>query len=85
MDKKSYHSCDVIILEADGRIDGTNGYGYPIQERYKEFNIKTSKFNLKKNFDKLEELPAKPILISGGMTEVTLDMVKKSIEDEFEK
>lgn len=82
---KANHKTDkseVIILEADGKVDETNGYGYLIRKRLHEFGIKTSIIYLPEVADQLQTLPRKPFIISGGMTEVTaeLDWIKKSKE-----
>ena len=64
----------ILILEADGKVDKKHGFGFLIQKRLQEFNIKSSKINLPKFASKLETLPKKPMIISGGMTEVTSDV-----------
>jgi len=68
------YDADIIILEADGKVDPDHGYGYLLKKRLQEFNINTSLFSLPKNADKLGQLPPKPLLISGGATEVTADV-----------
>lgn len=73
---------EVIILEADGKVDETNGYGFLIQKRLNEFNINSVKLYLPEIVEQLETLPYKPMIISGGMTEVTADIewINKSKE-----
>ena len=65
---------DVIILEADGLIDEKHGYGTPIANRLKEFGIRSTIFPVEPNIDRLDTLPYRPLIISGGMTEVTADI-----------
>lgn len=65
---------DVIILEADGKIDEKHGYGYLIDKHLKSFGYSTRIFPMEKRFQKYNQLPKDiPIIISGGMTEVTSD------------
>ncbi len=65
---------DIIILQADGLIDEKNGYGYPIQNRLNELEITSQIVDIAHNTDILNDLPLKPLIISGGMTEVTSDI-----------
>ncbi|MHA1883327.1 MAG: type 1 glutamine amidotransferase [Candidatus Thorarchaeota archaeon] len=65
---------DVIILEADGLIDEKHGYGTPIANRLEEFGIRSTMFHVEPNIDRLDTLSHKPLIISGGMTEVTADI-----------
>jgi GMP synthase-like glutamine amidotransferase len=65
---------DVIILEADGKIDEKHGYGYLIDKHLKSFGYSTTIFPMEKRFQKYNQLPKDiPIIVSGGMTEVTSD------------
>jgi GMP synthase-like glutamine amidotransferase len=61
----------VIVLQADGAIDGQHGYGHPIRLRLEEYGILAEIVDIPNNADELDTLPPKPIIISGGMTEVT--------------
>ena len=74
MNQKELEECEIIILEADGKVSDTNGYGYLIQKRLKEENIQSAKIYLPENTERLSTLPLKPTIISGGMTEVTKDI-----------
>ncbi|MBD3404702.1 MAG: hypothetical protein GF411_01045 [Candidatus Lokiarchaeota archaeon] len=65
---------DIFVLQADGKIDSTHGYGYPIQQRFSEHDIHVVIVHFADNVDILDELPKKPLVISGGMTEVTADI-----------
>ena len=65
---------DVIILEADGLIDSSNGYGTPILQALEDNGISASLVPIAHNTDVLQNLPKKPLIISGGMTEVTADI-----------
>ncbi|MGY5853341.1 MAG: hypothetical protein RTU92_07250 [Candidatus Thorarchaeota archaeon] len=65
---------DVIILEADGRIDATHGYGTPIHDALTEHEITSSIVPIAHNTEVLERLTRKPLILSGGMTEVTADI-----------
>ena len=67
-------AAEVIILEADGLIDDKHGYGTPIHRRLQESGIKSKIFPVQENIDELDSLPAKPLILSGGMTEVTADI-----------
>ncbi|MHA1905724.1 MAG: type 1 glutamine amidotransferase [Candidatus Thorarchaeota archaeon] len=71
---KELEEVDVIILQADGLIDEKNGYGYPIQKRLTELEIKSNIVEIANRTEILTELPQKPLIISGGMTEVTADI-----------
>jgi GMP synthase-like glutamine amidotransferase len=64
----------VIILEADGMVDSTHGYGFLLQKRLLEYKINSKKVYLPEIADQLDTLPKKPMIISGGMTEVTADI-----------
>ena len=65
---------DIIILEADGLIDETHGYGFSILKRLVEFNLKPALVSIVDNAEVLYQLPRKPLIFSGGMTEVTADV-----------
>ncbi len=65
---------DVIILEADGQIDGTHGYGTPIHDALTEHKITSSILSISHSTEVLQKLPKKPLILSGGMTEVTTDI-----------
>jgi GMP synthase-like glutamine amidotransferase len=65
---------DVIILEADGLIDKTHGYGFSILKRLNEFNIKPALVSIVDNAEALYQLPKRQLIFSGGMTEVTADV-----------
>lgn len=67
-------AAEVLILEADGLIDETHGYGYPISRRLEELEIRSEKISIAGRTDRLRRLPKKPLIISGGMTEVTSDI-----------
>jgi GMP synthase-like glutamine amidotransferase len=67
-------NADVIVLEADGLIDETHGYGFSIMKRLNEFNLKPSLVSIVDNAEVLYQLPIKPLIFSGGMTEVTADV-----------
>ncbi|MFQ5819569.1 MAG: type 1 glutamine amidotransferase [Candidatus Heimdallarchaeota archaeon] len=68
-------NADVIVLEADGKIDeNENGYGHVIVKRFADFNINAFLFSLVEQPQKLENLPPKPLILSGGMTGVTTDI-----------
>ncbi|MBM7573357.1 type 1 glutamine amidotransferase [Aquibacillus albus] len=70
-----YSDVDVIVLEADGAVDDSNhGYGHHIMNNLQKFGYNTALISLAENVDHLHELPEKPIIISGGMTEVTADI-----------
>lgn len=62
---------DVLVIEGDGKISGDAGYGTPIKRRLRERGISSKIVPLKENVASLEELLTKPVIISGGMTEVT--------------
>ncbi|MFX0099232.1 MAG: type 1 glutamine amidotransferase [Candidatus Hodarchaeota archaeon] len=64
---------DVIIIEGDGKIDDDAGYGTPIMRRLESHGISSNIVPLKENIEKLNQIPPKPLFISGGMTEVTSD------------
>ncbi len=64
----------LLILQADGLIDEEHGFGYPISQRLNELNILSKIVNVSHNTDILNELPKKPLILSGGMTEVTADI-----------
>jgi len=71
---EKYEAVDAIILEADGLIDKEHGYGTPIYRRLTESGIKSEIFRVRENVDELGALPLKPLILSGGMTEVTADI-----------
>lgn len=80
-DDKELSKTDIIILEADGRInDKNNGYGQPIKKRLSEMEIDSKIVSLVENSAHLDKLPNKPLIISGGMTEVTkkIDWINQS-------
>ncbi|MCA1032428.1 gamma-glutamyl-gamma-aminobutyrate hydrolase family protein [Bacillus timonensis] len=63
---------DVIVLEADGTVDSFgNGYAYQIKNGFEIHEYQPLVLSLKEYAYRLHELPKKPIVISGGMTEVT--------------
>ncbi len=64
----------VVIIEADGKIDDLNGYGTPIFRRLREMGIGAKIIPLENNADILKQLPPRPLIFSGGMTEVTADV-----------
>lgn len=75
--KEELSETDIIILEADGKIDDkNNGYGYPIKNRLAEMDINSKIISLidDSNSNHLDELPPKPLIFSGGMTEVTKNL-----------
>lgn len=72
--EKSLQKADVIVLEADGKIDPQHGYGHLIVKRLAEFNINAIIISIVENTQTLEKLPPKPLILSGGMTEVTADV-----------
>ncbi|MBD3230454.1 MAG: hypothetical protein GF329_19900, partial [Candidatus Lokiarchaeota archaeon] len=90
-DEKGISETDIIILEADGKIDDkNNGYGMPIKKRLSEMGINSKIISLAENSEYLDRLPNKPMVISGGMTEVTKNIdwinhskrfIKKKIKD----
>ena len=66
---------DVIILEADGSINEYGqGYGSVIRTRFASFNVNAILVSLVDPPSPLAELPPKPLILSGGMTEVTADI-----------
>jgi len=71
---KDFDATDVIILEADGLIDQEHGYGTPIHRRLQESDINSMIFPVQENVDRLGDLPSRPMILSGGMTEVTADI-----------
>ncbi|MBD3187542.1 hypothetical protein GF325_11975 [Candidatus Bathyarchaeota archaeon] len=63
-----------LILEADGTIDGTNGYGTPIRRRLGDLGISSAMISLEARANELNdaiESISCPLIISGGMTQVT--------------
>lgn len=71
---QEHQESQVIILQADGAIDARHGYGHPIQRRLQEHGIPAEIVDLPTTASELDRLPAKPVIISGGMTEVTSDV-----------
>ena len=65
---------DVIILEADGLINTSDGYGTPIFHALEDYGISASLVPIAHNTDLLLTLPEKPLILSGGMTEATADI-----------
>ena len=65
---------DVIILEADGLVDTSNGYGTPIFQALEDFGITAAVVPISHRTDILQRLPKKHLILSGGMTEVTADI-----------
>lgn len=65
------HLPDVVILEADGSAGSGRGYGCSISERLIELGYTCSIISLEEKGAVMEELPPRPVIISGGMTEVT--------------
>ncbi|MFW9844365.1 MAG: type 1 glutamine amidotransferase [Candidatus Thorarchaeota archaeon] len=51
-----------------------NGYGYPISKRLNSFGVKHEIIPIAENTSILPELPKKPLILSGGMTEVTANV-----------
>jgi len=78
---------DIIILEADGKVDSNHGYGFLLHKRLQEFDINSYLFSLPQNANQLEQLPPKPLIISGGATEVTanIDWVVRSRDFIYKK
>ncbi|MFX1252186.1 MAG: type 1 glutamine amidotransferase [Promethearchaeota archaeon] len=74
MEDKDLHNAHVIVLEADGKVDSQHGYGYLIAKRLTEFKINAALVSIVENAQILETLPPKPLILSGGMTEVTADI-----------
>ena len=56
---------DIIILEADGLIDETHGYGFSILKRLVEFNLKPALVSIVDNAEVLYQLPLKTMIFSG--------------------
>ncbi len=73
-DKEMNDKVDVIILEADGKINQKDGYGFLIRKRLSEYKIQAEIISLVDNSNTLESLPPKPLILSGGMTEVTAEV-----------
>ena len=69
-----FQETDLIILEADGKVNNEKGYGYLVKKRLEEYGIKSEIFSIVNEAHKLPDLPLKPMIISGGMTEVTADV-----------
>jgi len=65
---------DLIILEADGFIDEVHGYGYPIKKALEKSDLSSTIVSLTDNASNLSEFTGKPMIISGGMTEVTANV-----------
>lgn len=66
---------DVIVLEADGTVDSSgNGYGYQIINQLKKHGYQATLVPIIANINNLDLLPDKPLIISGGMTEVTSEV-----------
>lgn len=82
-----FFNTDIIILEADGKVDSNHGYGYLLHKRLQEFDINSHLLSLPQNANQLEQLPPKPLIISGGATEVTasVDWVVKSRDFIYKK
>jgi len=78
---------DIIILEADGKVDSNHGYGHLLQKRLQEFDINSYLVSLPQNADQLGRLPPKPLIISGGATEVTanIDWIVRSRDFIYKK
>ncbi|MFX1535814.1 MAG: type 1 glutamine amidotransferase [Promethearchaeota archaeon] len=74
MKEKNLQNANVIVLEADGKVDSQHGYGYLIVKRLAEFKINAALVSIVENAQVLETLPPKPLILSGGMTEVTSDI-----------
>ena len=73
-DRNMTKNTDVFILEADGKINQTNGYGFLLKKRLEEYNIQAKIISITNNSDPLDSLPPKPLILSGGMTEVTAEV-----------
>jgi GMP synthase-like glutamine amidotransferase len=78
MTRSHYKEAEVLILEADGQIDEVNGYGYPISQKLSSFGVNAEIVPVAENTAILSELPTRPLILSGGMTEVTanIDWIK---------
>jgi len=74
MTHSHYNDAEVLILQADGLIDEVNGYGYPLSQRLSSFGVNVEIVPVAENAAILPELPKKPLILSGGMTEVTADI-----------
>ncbi|WAA08583.1 type 1 glutamine amidotransferase [Fervidibacillus albus] len=63
---------DVYVLESTGYINHRKeGYAKPIVDRLQTFGYSTKVIPLKEQYNELQSIPnGKPIIISGGMTEV---------------
>jgi GMP synthase-like glutamine amidotransferase len=72
--QSSFAKSQILILQADGLIDQTHGYGHPIKQRLDEFGISSEIVPIAERTEILPELPEKPLILSGGMTEVTADI-----------
>ncbi len=72
--KDNLDDSDIIIIEADGKVNPTKGYGYLIEKRLNELNMNSTIISIVNNAGILYELPPKPLIFSGGMTEVTSDV-----------
>ncbi|SDN89124.1 type 1 glutamine amidotransferase [Alkalicoccus daliensis] len=68
-----WSSVDVVVLEADGEVSDGNGYGAAIVKRLEDLNYSPVLIDFKENSYDLKDVVGKPIIISGGMTEVTSD------------
>jgi GMP synthase-like glutamine amidotransferase len=69
-----YKDAEVLILQADGLIDEVNGYGFPLSQRLSSFGVNSEIVPVAENTTILSKLPKKPLILSGGMTEVTADI-----------
>ena len=78
-------TAEVIVLEADGSIGGGQGYGTPIIRRLSELGITAAKVRLEDGRSAINGLPPIPLIISGGMTEVTSDVGWLNDAKEFVK
>jgi len=80
----------VIVLEADGNIDESHGYAHPIVQRLEEMGVKAETLSLCSGEHSIEAIPDKPVIISGGMTEVTADVswiknAKRLVKERIER
>lgn len=72
---KQLQDVDLLILEADGPINEEGqGYGSVIKTRLAAFHVNAVLVSLVDPPSPLNELPRKPLILSGGMTEVTADI-----------
>ena len=80
----------MIVLEADGNIDESHGFAHPIVQRLEEMGVKAETLSLCSGEHSIEAIPDKPVIISGGMTEVTADVswiknAKRLVKERIER